>query len=476
MVIFLLMFMLLMPQQAIARNARGRAPAQTVGDTLTLATVRALAADRDPRAVQSAYLEEISRLTVTNLRSRHLPQLMLSGQATYQNEVPNLPAGALGSGLATSTSGPSRGSVSPPLDQYRAQVEMNWLLYNVGRTSRQASVEAMRLKENLAGMVVTLDRLQEGATEAYFSVLFFQIQQKTLAVAAQDLEARLELLQARVKEGAALPAHAAALEAELITLRQQIQEAESRRKTSLVILSDLIQQDLSENTVLIAPDISDQLLDAVLEDDVSSTTHSLTGARINSPQLQLLENRAGRLQAEARVAAAGQLPQLSLFGQAGYGRPGPFNFLSRDLNDFGLIGVRMQWSIWDWGQARRSARIMQQQASITSHERDALARQIVRDIADEQSDISRIKDMLVDDQRVLELREQIWSTARAQLEDGVMLPADYVDRLTDYSTAEFALETHQLELARARVKLLTTLGRYPDESNVTLTILDAAKQ
>ncbi len=452
--LLLLMYSMWLPRATMAWSLINYNPA----DTLSLKAVRALAANRDPRAVQPALLEEISRLTVSNLRAMHLPQLVLSGQASYQNEVPQLPAGA-------------SGSVSPPLDQYRAQVEMNWLLYNGGRTSRQASVETHRLKENLAGVAVTLDRLQHGATEAFFSVLFFQMQQKTLTVASQDLEARLAFMRARVAEGAALPAHAAALEAELIMLHQQIQEAESRRKTSLTILSDVLQQEIAEDTVLGVPEISEQLIETALAQNESRG--GLSG--LDTPQLRLLENRAGRFMAEAQVAAASQLPQLSLFGQAGYGRPGPFNFLSRDLNDFGMIGVRLQWSVWDWGQARRRSRIMQQQAAVAIHEREAVARQLVRDISDEQSDINRIEQMLVDDLRVVELRKQIWDTASAQLENGVMLPADYVDRLTDFTTAEFAHKTHQLELIRARVRLLTTLGRYPDESNVTRTTLDASK-
>ncbi len=414
-------------------------------DTLNLFEVRTLAAEQDPRAIQPSLLAEASRLRRQNLKMQRLPQVAVTALATRQNET-------------ISIDFPTGMTLGPPLSQYRVQAEVDWLLLSGGRPGREAAAERARLAEQIAGVEVSLKALRDGATETYFAALLFQVQAEALRLSVEDLAARLKLVQAHVRDSVALPSDAAALEAEQIQLRQQIEEAEAHRLAALGVLGGFLGQTLPPTTVLAVPDLTGPL------SAVHPPSGSTSEVSIQTQELQLLDQRQARLEAEARVVTTKLLPQLSVFGQAGVGRPGPFNFLSDELNEFGIAGVRLRWNVFDWGQARRTARVLRQQATITAHDADALKRRIHRDVQDEQTTLKRLKRTLTDDLRHIALREQILEVAQRQLEEGVLLPALYADRLSDLAAARLSLQRHRIEQARAQARLLSALGHFPGET------------
>ena len=57
---------------------------------------------------------------------------------------------------------------------------------------------------------------------------------------------------------------------------------------------------------------------------------------------------------------------------------------------------------------------------------------------------------------------QIVRVARAQLDEGVLLVADYVDHLTDLASARLTAARHRIERVQAQARLLSTLGLFPD--------------
>ena len=347
-------------------------------DTVDLASLRAAAEARDPRAVQLELLERAAALRIEALGTERLPQITLSGQATVQSDVPQIPISL-----------PDGSTPSPPRDQARAQVDADWALYDGGRVGLRQDLERARLAEQTAGVAAALYPLREATTEAYFGALLARSQAETLRLAAEDLEARLALLRRRAAGGAALAADADAVEAELIRVRQRAAEAESQRHTALVVLSDLTGLPLSDASVLAVPDL-DALVAAgaerggVLADDDLADALSL-GRR---PEFGRFEATQHRAEAEARLASAATRPTVSLFGQAGVGRPSPFDFLSDEVREYAQIGVRVRWVPVDWGRSRHEAEAARIQAAVARTEADALARRLRRDVTGDLEEIA----------------------------------------------------------------------------------------
>lgn len=72
--------------------------------------------------------------------------------------------------------------------------------------------------------------------------------------------------------------------------------------------------------------------------------------------------------------------------------------------------------------------------------------------------IDRLAPTLALDDSIIVLREVALKEARAQLEEGVLTAAAYLDRSTDLLAARLARTDHRVTLAQARVHLLNTLG------------------
>ena len=432
--------------------ASGVASAQP--DSLRLADVRAAAAEADPRGAQPELLARASRLRLEALRAGRLPSLALSGQATLQSDVPSLPLTL-----------PDGASPAPPKEQVRAQVEADWAVYDGGRTALQSELERTRLAEQAAGVAVTLYGLREAATESFFGALLLGAQAETLGLAAQDLDAQVALLRRRAAEGAALASEAAGAEAELIRVRQRQAEAEASRRAALAVLADLTGLDIPPEAPLALPDLGAlvaRALDAgaVVDDEDAADALELT----DRPEFERLARTRERAEAEARLAASATRPSVSVFGQAGVGRPSPFDFLSDELKPFALAGVRLRWAPVDWGRSRREAGAARLQASIAQTEADALARQLRRSVEADLAELDRLAGVGADDARVIALREEVLRVARRQLEEGVLLAPAYVDALTDLAEARLVAARHRIELARAQARLLSTFGLFPDRS------------
>ena len=137
-------------------------------------------------------------------------------------------------------------------------------------------------------------------------------------------------------------------------------------------------------------------------------------------------------------------------------------FLSEDVSEYGLVGVRVRWAPLDWGRARREADAARLQADIAQTEADAFARQLRRETEDDLATLARLEDVATGDARVVALREEALRVARRQLEEGVLPAPDYTDALTDLTEARLVRHRHRIERAQAQARLLSTLGRYPD--------------
>ena len=423
-------------------------------DTVVLATLRAAAEARDPRAVQPSLLAQAARLRIEAIRAGSLPQVALTAQATVQSDVLTfpieLPAGA-----------------EPPREQVRVQIEADWAVYEGGRAALRQDLERARLAEQQSGIPVALYPLREAVTEAFFGALLARSQAETLGLAAEDVAARLELVQARAAEGAALASDAGVLEADLIRLRQRAEEASAQHRAALAVLRDLTGVRLGPDAVLALPRLGAEVERVVRRAAATDLADSLEAGRPEFRHFTAVQNRAG---AEARLATAATRPTVSVFGQAGLGRPSPFDVLSDDLTEYALAGVRLRWVPLDWGRSRREAEAARLQAAVARTEAEAFARHLRREVEDEIAEIGRLQDALPQDERVVRLRDDALRVARHQLEEGVLLPDVYTDRLTDLAEARLVRERHRIELARAQARLLSALGRFPEaprSSNAT---------
>jgi outer membrane protein TolC len=405
-------------------------------DSLPLGALQDSAVLRDPRGRELALLVAQSRLRQQNLTAEMRPTLSLEGQAQYQSDVARIPI-TLPGGLKVPT---------PPHDTYDAHLAAGQNIYNPSIGPRRA-VEDAQLAESQARLRAALFPVRQNVSDVYFVALRAQSQLAELQAGITDLEAQLRVASARVREGTALPSEEKTIRAELLKRRQSVAELSASRRASLIVLADLTGQPLDSLTVLRAPDLAAEVVQA---------RGSLANLRLRPEYEQFARSRAV-LEQQERAQGAKDRPRLSAFGRTGYGRPA-LNPLSDKFDSYWLAGLQVQWAPWTWGTTRREKELLVLQRQIISAEEQQFTDNLRRSTEQDLATIDRLAVTLAQDDEIIALREDIAAETRSRFREGVVTSADYVDRQTDVLSARIARALHRAELAQARARFLNTLG------------------
>jgi outer membrane protein TolC len=401
-----------------------------------LATLQQAAIDTDPRMQQFSLQTRQTDLRLRNISALRRPSLVVDAQGQYQSDVAHLPpsAGAFSSVFA------------PPKDTYDGSVRIEQRLFDA-TIGAQSAIERAQLAENQARVRTTLFTLRQQVSDAFFAAAALQARAGSLAATIGDLTARLDETNARVREGTALAAEAAAIEATLLQRQQDADDLAASRRAALDRLTTLTGQPVGETDTLTLPDVAAAVVQA-------RQSQATLRAR---PEFEQFARTRDRLARQQEMTAAQERPRLSTYAKAGYGKPG-LNFISSEFESYGLAGVRLQWNAWTWGAGAREREALGIQQRLVSADEDAFARSLTTAIEGDEAAIDRLQRSLASDERIVMLREQVDRSTQLRLQEGVVTASEYLDRSTELLQARFARTGHEVELAQASARLLTTLG------------------
>jgi outer membrane protein TolC len=266
-------------------------------DSVTLDQLQSAAIQNDPRGRTSELLAQQSRLRMQNLRAERLPSIAVNAQAQYQSTTFTLPITLPGVNFPT-----------PKRDSYDAHVDAREQIIDPTLGARR-NLERAQLGESQARVSTALYSLRQAVNDAYFNALQLQERERIERTAVTDLLAQLKVAEARVREGTALPSEAASLAAALITRRQSVDEIESSRRASLNILADLTGRNPGDSVVLAAGADSPVIARTAIE------------AITARPEYEQFKRAREVLDAQRSLASKKEMPRVSAFGRAGYGRP-----------------------------------------------------------------------------------------------------------------------------------------------------------
>jgi outer membrane protein TolC len=409
--------------------------AQTPADSLRLSTLRAATTANDPRAAQLELLASQSQLRLKSIANDLKPSLSIDGFAQYQSDVPSIGGNLPGISLPV-----------PPKDTYDARLNAQQRIYDPSLSARR-SVERAQLAESQARVRTAIYSLSESVNNAFFIALRSQEAIAELETTVTDFQAQLDVAEKRVRAGTALSSEANALSAEILRRRQSITEQRAARKAALAILSDLTGRPIDSLALLAAPDVATAA-------NAAKANIALLRKR---PEYEQFARSRELLDQTADASRAQELPRVSAFARAGYGRPG-LKFLSDKFDTYWLGGIQFQWTPWTWGTSSRERQIATLQKRIVDTEEKAFTDQLQRSIEQDVATIDRLEASLSDDERIIALRESILTETRSRYRESVITSAEYIDRQTDVLSARLARAIHRVELSQAQTHLLTTLG------------------
>ena len=405
-------------------------------EPLRLGLLQREARDADARTRELDLLAQQTDLRLRSIGVERLPSVSALGQSQYQSDVPTAPF-----------NGPDgRPVFASPKFTYDASLRVDERLYDASIQPRRDLARA-DLAESQARVRSALFALRQEVNDAFFAAALLQEQLGALDATLDDLEARLGEMTKRVREGAALSAEAEAIEATVLQQRQQADGLRANRRAALARLAALTGRAIDPDAITLLPESAESVAlarDALLRDR----------ARPEYEQFDRARDRAARQQA---VAKAADRPHVSAFGRGGYGRPG-LDFVSDRPEAYALAGVQFQWKAWTWGISDRERDVLALQQTIVSAEEAAFTSGLRRAIEGDLAAIDHLEASLPADERIVSLRESIDRTARVRLSEGVITASEYLDRHTEWLTAQFDRARHRVELAQARANMQTKLG------------------
>ncbi len=404
----------------------------------TLDECRRLAREHYPEIRQYDLIALTEQYDLSNAARAWIPQVTLSGQASWQSDTPTFP-GALGEILA------SRGMQMEGIrqEQYRAAIDVSQTIWDGGHTRAAKEMARAEAAEERQRTEVDLYALQSRVDDLYFGILLLDERLTQTTAQISLLESNLARMRSCVANGLATQSDANAIEAELLTVRQAREQIEASRASYGRMLELFIGQPLAAEG-LVRP------------------AEPTPGDRALRPELALFEARAQRIDVRRKALNSALMPRFSAFAQGYYGYPGLDMFQSMRSSEGtlnALVGVRMSWNIGAFYTRRNDLgklRTARQQIGI---QRDIFHFNTRLQTTREEGEIARLRKAVASDSRIVELRRAVRMAAESQLENGVIDTTDLLRKITDETTAMLNRSTHEIELFQALYKLKHELNR-----------------
>ncbi len=410
----------------IASFLTGAVYAQT---KLTLTECYEKARANYPLIKQKEYIVKSKEYNVSNIWRGYLPQITISGQASYQSDVTSLPFSLPGITTESLTK-----------DQYKAVADVTQVVYDGGIMKSQSSMQKAAADVDEQKIEVELLKVKERINQLYFGIILFDEQLIQTTILKKDLQASLDKLNAAFENGTATKPNVDVIKAEYLKADQREIEIKSSRKTFIEMLGLFINENLNENAVL---------------EQVNSIEDFST--EINRPELKLYSSQEKMIDEQGGLVTAKILPKASLFFQGGYGKP-TLNMLKNNFDWFYVAGARLSWSPSSLYTLKNETEILELNKKSVEAQKETFLFNTNATLKQQAAEIEKLKALIKVDKEIIEIRTSVKVSAKAQLENGVITSNDFIRELNAEDQARQNLAIHQTQLMFAEQTYKTTLG------------------
>lgn len=406
---------------------------------VTLDYCLARAEENYPLIRKYGIVERTADLSLSDINKSWLPRVGIYGQVTVQNDVPEFPQ-SLADILA------QMGQQGGALDrtQYKLGVDVSQTIWDGGASRSQRAIERAAAWEQKAAVDVEIYAVRERVMNLYFGILLLDEQMAQTRNTLTLLGANRKLMQSMLAGGVAMQSDVDMIEAQMLTVKQQLSAAQSSVKAYRTMLSLYIGEEVGADS-LVRPD--------------ASMPSSLEPA---SPELALFDARRRVVEARRAAVESTVMPKVGFFAQAYYGYPG-FNYfksmtdgtLSLNL----LAGVKVSWAIDSFYTKRNSQRRLALSGESIANDRDVFLFNTRLRTCAQTEEIEGLRAVMADDERIVALRGNVRLAAESQLRNGVIDATALLTKITDESQARLTASYHEVQLLQSIYRLKNILNR-----------------
>ena len=399
---------------------------------ITIEQCMELARQNYPQIRQLNLIEEAARYDIASVSKSWLPKFSISGKATYQSDVVEMPFDIPGF------------SFNLPHDQYSAVGEISQTIWDGGTSKSQKEIYTSGARVQQKQTEVSMYAINDRVAKIYLGILLIDWQLKQNDILWKSLERNAVEVQALIDNGTAYRSDLDMIKVKMLDCTRQKEELLSDRTAYIGMLEKLTGMEL-DGVELTVPEA----------DNASPVTSEISRPELELYDAQILQNEAQLHQLNSKIS-----PRFSLSLQGGIGRPG-LNILKNSFQPYWTAGIRMSWDIGALYTRKDEKRKIDTQTRTIETERETFLFNTELNATQMRSAIDKARGQLERDREIIALQESIRNAGEEQYRSGTISMTDLMDRIDDEYKARVTEGIHRIQLLMAIYDLQNCMG-YPE--------------
>lgn len=393
---------------------------------ITVDECHRLARENYPLVQRLRLIRSSEGYDLSNASKAYLPHFSLSARATWQTDVTSIPFTIPGYDIPTMSK-----------DQYQVLAEVSQVVWDGGATG--AAKKAVKAQGDVerAQFEVDMYALRERIDDLFFGILMLGEQLRLNEMYSRELLVNYDRVAGSFANGVATQTDLDAVRAEQLGAEQSRVQLESARGAYVRMLSAFTGQAIPDSAEFVRP--------AVFVPQGAATAE-------NRPEMQLFDAMERQMETQRRAVKASQMPQLGVFVQGGYGRPG-LNMLNDEFSPFAIGGVRLSWNFGSFYTRRNNLRKIETGIGNVGVQRETFLFNTGLQQTRLDAEYHKYLQIMADDDEIIRMRGNIVRASEAKLENGIIGAADLVRDMTAEQNARIGKAIHEIELLKTTYEI-----------------------
>ncbi len=389
--------------------------------------------DNYPQIKEMSLIEMTKGIDLKNAAYAWLPHLNISGKATWQSEVVEMPMDIPGM------------DINIPHDQYGLTAEFTQQIWDGGTSRSQKELAEAGAEVKKTQLETNLWSIRSRVQNVFLGIILIDKQLELNRLLRESLERSSEEVKSRMEAGVALPSDLDQVSVNILSCLQQRASLDADRKSYVKILGLLTGRDMTDVELAVPQDAVNYVDDGARDFETRPEMAFYTA--------QLKQNEFQRRQLNTLIS-----PKLNLSLQGGYGRPG-MNMLSGDFSGYFVAGLKLQWNIgalYTRGLDKRKVNADAQKIDLT---RKSFILNSSVEAEQKNNAILKARDVLEKDSEIIGLRQRIRASGENQYREGTIKMNDYLSMLDEEYKAKANESMHEVQLMMAVYDMKNTIGK-----------------
>lgn len=389
--------------------------------------------DNYPQIKEMSLIEMTKGIDLKNAAYAWLPHLNISGKATWQSEVVEMPMDIPGM------------DINIPHDQYGLTAEFTQQIWDGGTSRSQKELAEAGAEVKKTQLETNLWSIRSRVQNVFLGIILIDKQLELNRLLRESLERSSEEVKSRMEAGVALPSDLDQVSVNILSCLQQRASLDADRKSYVKILGLLTGRDMTDVELAVPQDAVNYVDDGARDFE--------TRPEMAFYAAQLKQNEFQRRQLNTLIS-----PKLNLSLQGGYGRPG-MNMLSGDFSGYFVAGLKLQWNIG----ALYTRGLDKRKVNADAQKIDLMRKSFILNssVEAEQKNnaILKARDVLEKDSEIIGLRQRIRASGENQYREGTIKMNDYLSMLDEEYKAKANESMHEVQLMMAVYDMKNTIGK-----------------